>query len=146
MKDILKSREFTNRFWVIGFLLLGLLTSDHWRFVPLLLSGIVSGLYYGRYNDIIWRPNSKKGLSKHPHYIAHQLWVHIFCGLVGSIALYYLVNLVGLGNPSQIMEKHGFNLFILLFVVVMGYIGLLPRFLWFTSYGLGQYGKPPGKQ
>lgn len=72
------------------------------------------------------------------------MWIQIFCGLVGSITLYYLVLLVDLNNPAQSLEKYGFNLIILSFVVIMAYAGLLARFLWFTSYGLGQFAKDMG--
>ncbi len=145
--SILESKEFKTRLWVIVFLLLGLLLSNPWKFVFLLLSGITSGLYlyYGCYNDIIWKPNSEEELSKLPHYRAHQMWIHIFCSSFGSIALYYLTTFVNLDNLGQTLETYGFNLFILSFVIVMGYIGLLPRLMWFTSYGLGQLGKPFGK-
>jgi len=145
MKEILISKEFTNRLWVIFLLISGFLLPNPWRLILILLSGILSGVYYGCYNDIMWRPNPEEKLSKFPHYRAHQMWIHIFCGLVGSIALYYLITLIGFDNPGQALKKHGFNLFTLSFVTVMGYVGLLPRFLWFTSYGLGQFGKPPGK-
>ena len=145
MIDTLKSREFINRLWVVAFLLLGLLLPNPWKFILILSSGVISGLYYGCYNDIIWRTNSEDKLSKLPHYRAHQMWIHILCSSVGSLALYYLITLIDFNNPSQVLEKYGFNFFILSFVTIMGYIGLLPRFLWYTSYGLGQFGKPPGK-
>jgi len=143
--DILKSKEFIYRFSVVGLLLPGLFLSDPWKLIFILLSGIVSGLYYGCYNDIIWRPNSEEKLSNLPHYRAHQLWIHIFCGLLGSLALYYLITIIDANNLGQTLEKYGFNIFIISFVSLMGYVGLLPRLLWFTSYGLGQFGKPPGK-
>ena len=143
--NILKSGEFLVRLGVVIPILLGLLLPDPWKFLLLLLSGIVSGLYYGCYNDIIWRPNSVTRLSKEPHYRAHQMWIQIFCGLVGSIILYYLLFLFNPNNPSEAFEKYGFNLIILSFAVIMAYGGLLARLLWFMSYGLGQFGKPLGK-
>ncbi|KKU55457.1 MAG: hypothetical protein UX78_C0020G0022 [Candidatus Amesbacteria bacterium GW2011_GWA2_47_11] len=91
MKEILISKEFTNRLWVIFLLISGFLLPNPWRLILILLSGILSGVYYGCYNDIMWRPNPEEKLSKFPHYRAHQMWIHIFCGLVGSIALYYLI-------------------------------------------------------
>ena len=143
--NILKSKEFLNRIFMVIFLVLGFLLSNPWKIIFIILSGIASGLYYGCYNDIIWRPNSETKLSTFPHYRAHQMWIHIFCSLVGSIALYYLITLINFDNPGQILEKFGFNTFILAFVAIMGYVGLLPRLLWYTTYGLGQFGKPPGK-
>ncbi|MFH1970960.1 MAG: hypothetical protein ABIJ05_01055 [Patescibacteria group bacterium] len=145
MLDILKSKEFKSHLWIACLLLLAFLLPNPWKFVFMLLSGITSGLYYGCYNDIIWRPNPETDLSKHPHYRAHQMWVHIFCGLAASIALYFLTTLINFNNLGLSIKKYGFELLILSFIVVMGYIGLLPRFLWFTSYGLGQFGRPPGK-
>lgn len=145
MFHILKSKEFTSRLWVAVLVLSGLLLRDPWKFIFILLSGIVSGLYFGCYNDIIWRPNPESDLSKLPHYRAHQMWIHIICSLVGGIALYYLITIIDINNLSQTLERHGFNLFALSFIIVMGYVGLLPRLLWYTSYGLGQFGKPPGK-
>ena len=73
------------------------------------------------------------------------MWVQIFCGAIGSIVLYYLLTLIDSNNLTLLLEEHGFNLIILSFVVVMSYAGLLARFLWFMSYGLGQFGKPPGR-
>lgn len=145
MKDILISKPFKIRLWAVVLLIFGLLAPDPWKFILILSSGVVSGLYYGCYNDIIWRPVSEDNLSKFPHYRAHQMWIQIFCGLVGSVVLYYLLLLVDLNNPAESLERYGFNLIILCFVVIMAYGGLLARFLWFTSYGLGQFGKPPGK-
>jgi len=142
--DILKSKEFANRLWVIVFLLMSFVLPNPWKFVSMLFSGIVAGLYNGYYNDIIWRPNNEKKLEMLPYYRAHQVWIHIFCGSAGSFALYYLT-LIDFSSPSLVLEKYGFNVFVLSFITVMGYIGLLPRLLWYTSYGLGQFGKPLGK-
>ena len=143
VKNVLMSSEFLYRTPVILLLLAGIFLCNPFKIIFLILSGVISGIYYGCYNDIIWRPKPVKNLSKLPHYRAHQMWIHIFCGVVGAISLYYLSTILNKQNVVVLLEKHSFTILALSFITVMSYVGLLPRLLWFTSYGLGQFGKPP---
>lgn len=138
---ILKSRQFLDRFGIILSLVLGLLLDNPYRIILLLLSGILSGVYYGCYNDIIWRPVKEDALQNLPHYRAHQLWIHIFCGIVGSITLYFLLLVISQNELMNVIQKNGVFVFVSSFIIVMSYVGLLPRLLWYTSYGFGQLGK-----
>ncbi|HEV2339437.1 MAG TPA: hypothetical protein VGT05_01575 [Patescibacteria group bacterium] len=97
-----------------------------------LASGILLGAYYGWFNDLIWKPNGK--LEKSFSYRAHQIWIHIICGTVGSIALYFLLGIIDFSHRSQTLGKLGLVEFILFILAILGYTGLLPRILWFFTY------------
>lgn len=98
----------------------------------LLASGAVLGTYYGLFNDMIWRPNGK--LEKSLPYRAHQVWVHIICGVTGSVASYLLLGTIDLNNRALVVEKLGWGEFMLFIIAILGYTGLLPRILWFFTY------------
>lgn len=138
---VLKSRQFLDRFGVVLPLILGLLLNNPFKIVLLLLSGVLSGLYYGCYNDIIWRPVKEDILQNLPHYRGQQLWIHIFCGIAGGISLYCMQLILTNNSLTQVLENYSVHTFVLAFVSIMGYVGLLPRLLWYTSYGFGQLGK-----
>ncbi|KKQ56739.1 MAG: hypothetical protein US75_C0003G0026 [Candidatus Woesebacteria bacterium GW2011_GWC1_38_13] len=129
---VLKSKEFLMRFISIIFLLLGISTTDIFRFILMLISGIMLGIYYGLYNDVIWRPKGSLGESF--PYRAHQLWIHIICGLIGSISLYFLLGAINIYNPLKTLKNFGFTEFTLFGIALLGYVGLLPRILWYFSY------------
>lgn len=108
----------------------GITSSDGLYF--LLASGIVLGTYYGWFNDMIWRPNGK--LEKSLPYRAHQVWVHIICGIVGSIALYLLLGAINFNNRAYTLGNLGWVDFFLFIIAILAYTGLLPRILWFFTY------------
>lgn len=136
IKKIIISKEFRSRFWVALLLITGIISSSPYKFIFIVLSGIWSSLFYGCYNDIIWRPNNIDKLSDLPYYRAHQMWIHIICGLAGGICLFILLTLFTQNNVGDLFGKYSFSFFVLAFITVMSYIGLLPRLLWYTSYGL----------
>lgn len=102
------------------------------KFIYLIISGLISGLYYGYYNDIIWRPNSIT-LSNNMPYRMHQLWVHIICGFVGSVGLYLLTVKLNLNEPSKTLTNLDLGTLVVFIVTMLSYVGLLPRTLWFLS-------------
>lgn len=101
-------------------------------FCYLFFSGVVLGAYYGWFNDMIWRPNGK--LEKSLPYRAHQIWVHIICGVTGSVALYFLLGVLDFSNMATVSGKIGWGEFLLFIIAILGYTGLLPRILWFFTY------------
>ena len=88
-KKIFLSKEFLLRL-VVTILVIGGISQKN--LYLLLSSGTLLGVYYGLYNDIIWR--QKGELATSFPYRAHQLWIHIICGVVGSVALYFLLGAV----------------------------------------------------
>lgn len=106
--------------------------SDKCGFYYLLTSGVLLGAYYGWFNDLIWRPTGK--LENSMPYRAHQVWVHIICGIAGSVALYLLLGTIDLNNRILVLEKLGWSEFVLFIIAILGYTGLLPRILWFFTY------------
>ncbi len=108
------------------------ITSNQWGFYYLLASGAILGAYYGWFNDLIWRPTGQ--LYKSIPYRAHQVWIHIISGTVGSVALYLLLGVINLNNRSQTLQDLGFSAFMLFLIAILGYTGLLPRILWFFTY------------
>lgn len=131
VKKILISKEFLFRFAATILVLLGI-TSIKYKFYFLLFSGILLGVYYGLYNDIIWRPTGK--LENSFPYRAHQLWIHIICGTIGSISLYFLLGSLDFKCQSVTLQKLSVKEFVLFGIALLGYVGLLPRILWFFSY------------
>lgn len=107
-------------------------TSGQYGFYFLLSSGVLLGAYYGWFNDMIWRPNGK--LEKSLPYRAHQVWVHVICGITGSVALYLLLGVINLSNRTQTLENLGWGELMLFIIAILGYTGLLPRILWFFTY------------
>ena len=116
------------RLLIIALLVIGFM-NPNCRFYLFIISGLISGLYYGWHNDTIW--NSKGKLEKSPNYRIHQLWVHVISGFIGAIALYFLL---GSRDILQI-NRDGLKLidFALSLIATLGYVGLLPRSLWFIA-------------
>lgn len=106
--------------------------SDRCGLYYLLASGVLLGAYYGWFNDLIWRPTGK--LENSMPYRAHQVWVHIICGIAGSVALYLLLGTIDLNSRALVLEKLGWSEFVLFIIAILGYTGLLPRILWFFTY------------
>lgn len=131
MMKLILSKEFLLRLFAVILVLKGV-TSESSKFYWLLSSGIVLGMYYGWYNDMIWRPNGK--LEPSFPYRAHQLWIHIICGAVGSIAFYFLLGTLNINEQITTLTRLGFREFVLFVIAILGYVGLLPRILWFFSY------------
>lgn len=111
------------------------------RLLFLLIAGVVAGIYNGLFNDQIWRDVKDK--KKEPKrltsysipYISHTVFNHIVGGLVGAISLYLLLSSINMNDPQNTMERLGISEFILFLIATTGYFGLLPRTLWFGSYG-----------
>ncbi|OGE32399.1 hypothetical protein A3C59_03835 [Candidatus Daviesbacteria bacterium RIFCSPHIGHO2_02_FULL_36_13] len=138
MKKIILSKEFIFRFIAVVLFIEGI-TCENYRFLWLLSSGIVLGIYYGWYNDLIWRPTGK--LYPLFPYRAHQLWIHIICGIVGSTSLYFLLGVININDQAGTLAKLGLREFILFVVALLAYVGLLPRIIWFFSYAQSIFSK-----
>lgn len=132
LKQIIQSKDFLHHLTATLFLILGLLTTNIFRFGFLIISGILIGIHYGINNDIIWRPKGK--LHESIPYRAHQLWIHVICGITGSVILYFLLSEIDIKNPQVTLERFGIIDFILFGVVLLSYVGLLPRLLWYFTY------------
>lgn len=127
----LKSKEFLYRYFAVMFFIASFRYTEYQLYL-LLISGLTLGYYYGLYNDIIWRP--KGTLSEATPYRAHQLWVHIVCGCIASLATYFLFSFIGNYGVPVAVDRSGLNILVLFVIAVLGYVGLLPRILWYLSY------------
>lgn len=130
------SKELIVRLAVVVLIIAGI-TIKNYSFYYLLASGILLGTYYGLYNDIIWRPNGK--LEGELPYRAHQVWIHIIGGVIGSISLYFLLGAVDFNNPSAALANFGLREFILFVITLFGYVGLLPQILWYFSFAQSMF-------
>ncbi len=101
----------------------------------LLLSGLFSGFYYGYCDDILWGGGRKdnKAHNDPVKYNMHLLWVHVVSGLVGAISLYLLSTKIDLANPAITLQRLKIDDVILLIISLLGYVGLLPRTIWFIA-------------
>jgi len=121
--------------------------------------GIIAGLYYGKHdNDIFHYPYKDKKDGKNEktqeHYFPlylqdgkikkiyapklnnnaklHNLWIHLFCGFIGATAMYTVfTNKICLSNFT--FKTFDWPDFVLLLIGTLGYVGLLPRTLWFFA-------------
>jgi hypothetical protein len=107
------------------------------RFLMFLAAGVLSGLYNGLYNDYLWRNDDqtkKTKLLEYPiPYLIHTVFNHIVGGIVGAVSLYYLVRDINILAPQQV--TFGVKDLVLFLIALTGYFGLLPRTLWYGSYG-----------
>lgn len=113
------------RLLIIILLVSGFVWSNY-RLSLFIVSGFISGLYYGWCNDFVWDTNTHP--KKDPNYRSHQIWVHAVCGIVGATALDLLLcnfNLYG----NEIYKFTGTQ-FLLFMLALLGYTGLLARTLW----------------
>lgn len=95
---------------------------------PFLILGIAVGLYYGRFNNDIFH---KSGKFNNEFEKVQTLWIHIVCGLIGSLSLYYLFIKVFILNIGS--AEFGLGDFTLLLIGILGVVGLLPRTFWFLA-------------
>jgi hypothetical protein len=109
----------------------GVLTSVKCGVYLLIVAGLLSGWYYGWYNDSIWEKRGQE-LSNKSAYRVHQLWIHMTCGVIAGLALYFLSNSY-LNCPEKFISKLGWSDFFLFLISLLGFTGLLPRTLWFLA-------------
>lgn len=151
--------KYLNNGWPIflcGLLIsLGLFLPDtklqlDFKLLLFILSGLCSGIFYGLNNHVIFHhPYDKKyyndnastfkALGVFPgipelNNVApiHIFWVHVISGIIASISLYLLSTRVQSIESIIDSDKVVLNL-ILLFISVLGYVGYLPRTLWFFA-------------
>lgn len=127
------------RIVVAVLIILGVINAFSIQLLLLVIAGVISGFYYGFNNDIIWDSKGKlKPYLSHPGYRGQQVWVHLICGIVGSLALYLFLNRVCL----WFLNVNGLDWtdFILSIISVLGYTGLLARALWFYANRGGNMG------
>ena len=136
--NLLISKDFGLRYLVLGLVVFGIIFRAYSLYL-LLSSGVLLGLYYGFYNDIIWRQKGK--LSNSFFYRTHQLWIHIICGVIASLSLFFLLGSIDFSNQDVTLANLGLKEFILFLIVLIGYVGLLPRIIWFFSYAQSIFSK-----
>lgn len=100
------------------------------RFIPVSLSGLIIGLYYGMYNHEIFHNDTIKRDSLNEYVKTNQLWIHILCGLTGAATFYMLLPSLDFLHPENI-KNLGVTQGILFLISILSYSGLLPRTLWF---------------
>ena len=69
-----------------------------------------------------------------PHRI-HQMFNHIICGLLASICFYLLLSKINLDEPLLTIKNLGFGDLALFIIALTGFAGILPRAIWYWSYG-----------
>ncbi len=116
----------------------------------LVVAGIITGTYYGLNNDRVWHFSYKTDFyaknknfeeiqkmyvipSLNPVAKAHQIWIHVLCGLIAGVTLYILVEKFNLANVWFTFKRLDLKDYILLLISTLGYTGLLPRTLWFFA-------------
>ena len=164
----MKLRErYLDNVWSLALLLcvlfisLGLFLSDVKLVIDLklllfILSGICSGIFYGVNNHVVFHhPYDKNYYEKkksdfkdvgvfpgipvlNPIAQIHIFWVHIISGIIGSVFLYLLSFRISSLESFVNGDVWWLNLFLLL-ISVLGYVGYMPRTLWFfaTKGGIG---------
>lgn len=133
---------------VLILLLLGAVTDKNpCKFIYLIMAGITSGIYNGYYNDIQWRPQSAKHKdNKLPEdylnsefvdipYRVHQMFVHIICGVIAAFCFYLLSSKIDLTEPLTTIKELAFGDLVLFIFALAGFTGILPRAIWYWSYG-----------
>lgn len=128
---ILTSTEFIFR-CVATLLIIASINYNDLELYCLLVSGVTIGLYYGLYNDIIWDKEEK--LASQVPYRAHQVWVHMIAGLVGSLALFFLINSLENTPINNVAKDISWGEIFLFILALLAYTGLLPRLIWYFSY------------
>ena len=97
--------------------------------VPIILwfiiLGLVSGLYYGWFNNDIFHQSGK---FNNEFEKVQALWIHLVCGFLSSIGLFILYQ-----KFIQKFSEFGLEDFALLIFAMLGITGLLPRTLWFLA-------------
>lgn len=87
--------------------------------------GLSVGIYYGWFNNDIFHQSAK---FNNEFEKVHALWIHIVCGLAGSIILFILFNKYPFSS-----SEFGLGDFALLIFGILGIVGLLPRTFWFLA-------------
>ena len=95
------------------------------RIASFILFGVTVGLYYGWFNNDIFH---KSGKFNNEFEKVHTLWIHIVCGLAGSISLFILLTKFPFSS-----SEFGLGDFALLLFGILGIVGLLPRTFWFLA-------------
>ena len=114
-----------------------------------MISGILTGLFYGWNNYRIFHyphtdefykdylTKERHGFTKIPpeNIVAklNTVWVHLACGVTGSITLYLLSTRISFVCPTKSIEQLNWVDGVLFVIAILGYIGLLPRTLWFGN-------------
>lgn len=117
------------------------------KFICLITAGIISGVYNGYYNDIQWRAQSIKHKDKKSPedclnnksldtpYRVHQMFNHIVCSVIAAICFYLLSSKINLVEPLRTIKELTFGDLILFIFALTGFAGILPRAIWYWSYG-----------
>ena len=129
---ILGIKEVGIRVIVVLVVVLGIVSVDIlWKLIFFVVSGIVSGLFYGYYNDTIWSLDPDKQLVQKSIYRVQQIWTHLLCGIIGGLALYLLLPRVGFLNFE--IESLNWTDLVLFILATLGYTGMLTRTFWFFA-------------
>jgi hypothetical protein len=107
-----------------------------------LIPGLFSGLYYGYNDDNLWGGGRKRDdiftekINYHNdpiRYNIHLLWIHVICGFVAAISLYLLSTKINLTNPALTLHQLKIDDAVLFVILLLEYMGLLPRTFWFIA-------------
>lgn len=137
-------------FVVLLLLFLGAIEQQYQlRLLFLISAGLLSGFYNGYYNDVQWRPQSPRhrnytegspeSLLPNKHidvpYNVNKMFNHLVCGLVASFCLFLLLSKLNFTRPLFTISQLTITDFFLFTISVTGFTGILPRAIWYWSYG-----------
>ena len=94
----------------------------------LCISGVIVGIYYGKNNYELYHsnnvfeeePRSLKVIARIDAFLKH-----ILCGIMGSVALYVLIEHLNIFSANH-QFKLDWSSLILFIIAMLGYLGLLP--------------------
>jgi hypothetical protein len=135
MKNDKLMLEIFFRVLVGTLVVLGVIVKTPFGLAFLLLSGILSGIYYGYHDDNLWGGGRKNNKTHNDpiRYNIHLIWIHTVCGLVAAISLYLLSTKINLTNPANTLHRLRIDDAIIFVISLLGYTGLLPRTFWFIA-------------
>ncbi len=95
------------------------------RVIWFIFLGFLVGLYYGFFNNEIFHGSGK---FHNEFEKVHALYIHIVCGIAGSLSLFVLyTRFPFLENTPSLIDAS------LLIFGILGVVGLLPRAFWFLA-------------
>ena len=146
-------------FVVLIFALMCIIFGLYWSsLLFFVFSGSITGIFFGLNNYRIFNyphtdefykdyiTKEKYGFEKEPPPVntvarINEMWVHLVCGITGSIALFFLTAGFNFQCLAKSIEQISFVDGVLFLVALLGYTGLLPRTMWFLANkgGLGDF-------
>lgn len=117
---------------LIGFIYI---QENNTKLILFIIAGILHGFYYGKNNNLIFHRPRKNDPPSEDNSKAktNTYWVHMICGIAGTIALYFLSSHINFACPTITICSLGWPDFTLFVIAILGYTGLLPMTLWFFA-------------